>query len=68
MSAGDWLSAAQFDPHSLSQQDYADLHWEDRETPDCHYCGETAHTTAEHELEHGWGFDWDVERKPRRNR
>jgi hypothetical protein len=31
-----------------------DPHWEDYESPDCHYCGGTDHTSAEHEVNEGW--------------
>lgn len=29
-------------------------HWEDHETPDCHYCGDVSHTSAMHEVAQDW--------------
>lgn len=44
----------QFDDVQWEQKAFGDPHWEDVESPDCHYCGETSHTSAEHEVSQGW--------------
>lgn len=55
---GPQFPAFQSSSGMLSMKDQLDQefepHWEDHPRPDCHYCGETSHTSTEHEVQQGW--------------